>query len=99
MAYYNTTGETQQDCSEFNVKNMKQDEIVLAVATNLETPFSASMILFHYPKLQTPLTSIRRSIHTLHHVLGKIEPTGGKIEGLFGRNELEYKVLKMQPKT
>mgnify|MGYP003635398932 CR=1 FL=1 len=94
MAYYNTTAETTEQSKEYNLSNMKQDEIVLAVAKNLEKPFSASMILFHFPKLNTPITSIRRSIHTLHHKLNTIEPTGKKVEGLFGRPELQYRILK-----
>lgn len=94
MAYYNTTAATKTESNDFNIANMKQDEIVMAVAKDLEKPFSASMILFHFPKVKTPITSIRRSIHTLHHVLGSIEPTGQKVEGLFGRPELQYKISK-----
>jgi hypothetical protein len=94
MAYYNTTAETAEQSKEHNISNMKQDEIVLHVAKQLQKPFSASMILFHFPKLNTPITSIRRSINTLCHKLNCIERTGKKVEGLFGRSEWEYKIIE-----
>ena len=91
--YYNTTHETQEQCKIFDLSNMSQTDRVLKLITDRAwAKFSASKIYRNYPIAATPLTSIRRALHTLHHKLGKIRATGTKIEGFYGRKELEYEL-------
>lgn len=94
MAYYNTTRETQAECSRSIVKNMKQDEIVFMLAKGLKKPFSPSIILDHYPNPKPPMTSIRRAINTLYHKQKVIERLEEKRKGRYGVNEFQYRVTK-----
>lgn len=90
MSYYNTTSETSQQVRIFSDKNQKQDEIVLSIISDLKRPFSAKDVYKRFPIANVPITSIRRSINTLKDKLGIIKETGERVEGLYGRSELQY---------
>lgn len=91
MDYYNTTQEFPVQCEMFSKKNKTQNQIVMSIARQLGT-FTPSKIYRNYPIATTPITSIRRSINTLCYKENLIFPTGKKEIGLYGRNELQYKV-------
>jgi hypothetical protein len=88
MAYYNTTNES--NVTEYLKISQKQDDIVLRTIEQFKT-FTCSEIYKKYPIMNTPITSIRRSVNTLKKK-GVIVETGNKRKGLYGRNELEYKL-------
>jgi hypothetical protein len=90
--YYNTTGETKETVKKFRKINDGQDKTILEIIKILEMPFSASLIYnSRYRWVNPPLTSIRRSINTLKN-LELIEETGKRVQGLYGRTELQYKL-------
>lgn len=94
MTYFNTTNESKNQIDLFTKINNKQDKKVLAICKDLKT-FSASRVWQEYihkhVKEQTPITSVRRSINTLKKA-GCIRETGNRVMGIYGRNELQYKV-------
>ncbi len=89
--YYNTVGENRQALIHYAESNQKQDKLVYYVC-NILVKFSASQIFKDFPRSETPITSIRRSLNTLKKK-GLIEETGNKVKGLYGRNESEYKLV------
>lgn len=95
MNYYNTTWETGEQVDLFTKINDGQDKKVLEIIRKMQT-FSASKVwqkyIHTYFKKGTPLTSIRRSITTLKKA-GYITETGDRVMGIYGRKELEYKLL------
>lgn len=92
MPHYNTTKENQDQVRLYELLNMKQEDKVLEMAKQLKT-FSASYIYNHYPVAYTPLTSIRRAIHTLEYSLKVIKKTGKKVKSIYGRNEHQYQFI------
>ena len=94
MTYFNTTHETDNQVDLFTKINSGQDQRVLEIVKEMQT-FSASRVWQRYIHLYygsaTPITSIRRSINTLKKC-GYIQQTGNRVKGLYGRNELEYKI-------
>lgn len=93
MSYYNTVSESSQQVKIFSDKNQKQDEIVLSIINDLKRPFSAKDVYKRFPITNVPMTSIRRSLHTLKDKLGIIKETGERVEGIYGRSELQYTKL------
>ena len=99
--YYNTTNENKDNEIKFRNINNGQDKKVLAIIKEQKKPFSASLVFNEFGKKNgvwevwdnTPITSIRRSINTLKNA-GYIEETGKRVEGIYGRNELQYKLIK-----
>ena len=95
--YYNTTNENKDNEIKFRNINNGQDKKLLELIKELNKPFSASQIWKEYthPFIlnTTPITSVRRSINTLKNA-GFIEETGKRVQGVYGRNELEYKLIK-----
>jgi len=95
MSYFNTTNEPENQLKLFTKLNNGQDKRVLELIHTLNKPFSASQIwqkyIHTYFKKSTPITSIRRSVTTLKQA-GVIRETGNKVKGIYGRNELEYKL-------
>lgn len=91
MTFFNTTQETPKQVQMFATKSNCQDQEVLTIAKRLQK-FSASIIYKQYPISNVPITSIRRSINSLMKN-GKIEATGNKVEGIYGRSEKQYKVI------
>lgn len=89
--FYNTTNESPEQVVLYNQSNEKQDDIVLRTIKKFKT-FTSSEIYRKYPIMNTPLTSIRRSINTLKN-RGLIVETGNRKKGMFGRSELEYKLV------
>ena len=87
--YHNTVNEPREQAKLYQDKTEKQDTIVKRVIAKLNKPFSAKDIYTNYPVMNTPITSIRRSINTLKNQ-GLIEETGERVKGLFGRSELQY---------
>ena len=91
--YYNTTHETQEQCKMFERSNMAQTDRILKIVKDKKIEkFSASKIYKIYPVASTPITSIRRSLHTLNYKLNAIVATGKKVSSMYGRPELEYKL-------
>ena len=94
MTYFNTTHETDNQVDLFSKINSGQDQRVLEIVKEMGA-FSASRVwqkyIHVYFKQSTPITSIRRSINTLKKC-GYIQETGNRVKGLYGRNELEYKL-------
>ncbi len=97
MRYYNTAGENEEDVKKYITINKGQDLKVLDIIKSENKPFSASKIwkaYIHKHVLKaTPITSIRRSVNTLKKC-GYIELTGNKVQGMYGRSELEYRYIK-----
>lgn len=92
LNFYNTTSEDQKLTAIYSAKNDKQDDIIMSIIEAINRPFSAKDILRRYPVKNVPITSIRRSIHTLNK-LGRIIKTGDKVPGLYGRSELQYRLI------
>lgn len=93
MSYYNTTGENNDQLDLFRNKAVKQDQAVLNIIRTMNKPFSASQVYKRYPIDNVPITSIRRSIHTLHNKHKLIKQTGQKVQGIYGRPELQYELV------
>jgi hypothetical protein len=97
--YHNTTNETKETVKKYRNINNGQDKKVLTIIRKLDKPFSASLVFNEFSKRNgvwqiwdnTPLTSIRRSINTLKN-LELIEETGKRVQGVYGRSELQYKL-------
>lgn len=92
MSYYNTTQESPDQVKLYNVSNEKQDDIVLRTIKKLNKPFSCSQIYKAYPIMNTPLTSLRRSVNTLKK-RGIIKETGIKVKGIYNRAETQYQLI------
>ena len=94
--YFNTTNENKENETKFRNINNGQDKKVLSIIKELKKPFSASLVWRDYAPnyldALVPLTSIRRSINTLKNA-GYIEETGKRVMGIYGRNELQYKLI------
>ena len=92
--YYNTTHEPENQVDLFTKLNSGQDQRVLEIVKEMGV-FSASRVwqkyIHVYFKQSTPITSIRRSINTLKKC-GYIQETGNRVKGIYGRNEMEYKI-------
>ena len=92
--YFNTTKEPENQVDLFTKINDGQDQRVLEIVKEMQT-FSASRVwqkyIHVYFKQSTPITSIRRSINTLKKC-GLIQETGNRVKGIYGRNEMEYRV-------
>lgn len=94
--YFNTTKENKETVSKYIDINNGQDSKILEIIKNLNKPFSASLIWKRYIHCHVlkacPITSIRRSINTLK-TEGYICKTGNKVAGMYGRNEIEYRLI------
>ena len=98
MSYFNTTHEPKNQVKIFAKANAKQDEKVLSIIKNINGKFSSSLVWkkfihVYFIEKGSPLTSIRRSITTLKQA-GLIQETGNRVEGMYGRSELEYILSK-----
>ena len=89
--YHNTTKETGKTLQKFTQKAANQDETILQICKAFKRPFSAKDVFNAYPNNRTPMTSIRRSLNTLHYRENNIEPTGEKVKGMYGRPETQYR--------
>jgi len=91
MTFYNTTNLNGKELAESKEKALSQTQLIL---NNLHTfePISAWIIKNSglFPE-QTPVTSIRRSLTSIHK-MGKIEVIGDRI-GNHKRKELTYKIV------
>ena len=92
MNYYDTTQETEANKAKYSEKNRTQTQEVANIASRLQRAFSPSEIFNQWPNNKTPITSIRRAINKLCNQ-GIIEKTGKRVKGLYGRNELQYKMV------
>lgn len=93
--YFNTTQLPHEQATLFELKNMSQNERVLAVIKSLKTQtFSASLIYKNYPVASVPITSIRRAINTLKTKYQAITETGHTTTGMYGAPEKLYKLNK-----
>lgn len=96
MAYFDTTKTDQLDL--FTKINEGQDKKVLKYIKrwdNYASPnFSAKTVfkLINENEMPMLMTSVRRSINTLKRA-GYIEPTGKRVMGLYGRKELQYRLV------
>jgi hypothetical protein len=96
MSYLNTTNQTNPKLAEYRTKALSQDEIILKQFERFPNKeISASMLWkgLQAKGVKWPLTSIRRSINTLKSS-DKIEETGNKMEGVYGRDEFTYWLKK-----
>lgn len=95
MSYYNTTNESGEELKANEAATKTQDEHVKSIIdifnkyTEGKT-FSPKDVYQLFDHTKTPITSIRRSINTLLNE-GYIHKTGEKVEGLYGRKELQYR--------
>lgn len=92
MSYYNTTSEIGNDLKVYQDKTRTQDQIIKGIIDKLNKPFSPKDIYKSYPIMNTPITSIRRTLNTLKKQ-GYIIETGNRVNGLFNRSELELKKI------
>jgi hypothetical protein len=86
--YYNTTNTTGQQLKIYTDTAKTQDEIVMGLCKRFKR-FSCSTLYKIYPLPNTPITSIRRSLHTLQS-MGFIQKTGNKVLSKYNRPECEY---------
>lgn len=86
MSYYNTTRD--DNAASYRAVAKKQDDVIKEMILKRTGPFSPKDVFKHYPIPHTPFTSIRRSLDTLKKQ-GFIKETGIKVEGLYGRKELQ----------
>ena len=85
--YYNTTQEQGKQLKIFQSKTKSQDEKILEFfKDNPMVEFGASQVWNALFFNSAPITSVRRSITNLIEE-GKLEYTGRKRKGIFGRNE------------
>lgn len=91
-AYYNTTNVDATTKKEYDAITGKQNQAIYNFfVKNPEQEISASIVEFNQVLAEnTPLTSVRRSLHTLH-TRGLIVRIGER-EGQFGRKEFTYKL-------
>jgi len=95
--YYNTTDLFGNELAKCTAKAITQDaavyEILKEAKTHLTTPeIHAIYTTIHKGKLNTPLTSIRRSCSTLKKK-GLLELVEVKKQGIFGRPNKQYRVI------
>ena len=87
MAYYNSTKEQGEQLAIFKKQAKKQDDKVLDFfKENPRVEFGASQVWNALFFNSSPITSVRRSITDLVQE-NKLEYTGRKRKGMFGRNE------------
>jgi len=91
MSFYNTTNEHGTQLVAFKEKARSQDDVIWGVFKSgaKMTPFEVSAILKDRG-VRYPITSIRRSIHTLTRV-GLIEKTDQRGMGEYGRQNYKWK--------
>jgi hypothetical protein len=85
--YYNTTKEQGEQLAIFKKRAKKQDDKILEFfQDNPMVEFGASQVWNALFYNSVPITSVRRSITNLVQD-NKLEYTGRKRKGVFGRNE------------
>lgn len=92
--YFNTTDESSSDVDIFSSLNETQNQKIMKYAIGFGKDFSASSMLKYFSE-RTPITSIRRALNSLENE-NRIEKTGEKRKGDFGRNENLYKVINYE---
>lgn len=90
-SFYNTTSMIGPNLLSANNQAERQDDIVFEFFKRKKTPHSPSqvhriLILNKSISISTPLTSIRRSIHTLTKNL-RLQKTDIMVDGPYGRKE------------
>jgi len=94
MGYYNTTNETGEALKDSQVKAETQTEQILTLFKyRPEGHYTPSEIHKLLQRLNCPLTSIRRGISDLTKD-GKLERTGFKRKGIFGKPEFCWTLKK-----
>ena len=87
MSYYNTTQEQGEQLAIFKKRAKKQDDKILEFfQDNPMVEFGASQVWNALFYNSVPITSVRRSVTNLVQD-NKLEYTGRKRKGVFGRNE------------
>ncbi len=87
MSYYNTVKEQGEQLSIFKKRAKKQDDKILEFfQDNPMVEFGASQVWNALFYNSVPITSVRRSVTNLVQD-NKLEYTGRKRKGVFGRNE------------
>ena len=85
--YYNTTKEQGEQLTIFKKRAKKQDDKILEFfQDNPMVEFGASQVWNALFYNSVPITSVRRSVTNLVQD-NKLEYTGRKRKGVFGRNE------------
>ena len=96
--YYNTTNLFGDKLEEYTTKAISQDKAVYEILLYAKTHLTAVEIHAFYltiykGKPNTPLTSIRRSCSTLKKS-GLLELVDIEKQGIFGRKNKQYRVIK-----
>lgn len=96
MIYFNTTNESGQLLLDYTAQAKNQDYLVLKVFRRLQRPLTPSECWAYLTgsgeiPMETPITSIRRSITNL---TGRMElvKTEEKGKGKYGRGEFKWRV-------
>jgi len=90
--YYNTTNTTGDTLKTYKAKANSQEKKVLDIFNDLKTDLSADMV-WGLMDDEAPLTSIRRAITDLENE-GKLQMTGKKTMGLYGREVNTWRLIK-----
>lgn len=92
--YHNTTNEVGSNLVSYDFTAQKQSDAVLDLFKIWKrlSPSHCHLKYISGGKVNTPLTSIRRSITDLTKE-GKLEMTSEKMKGSYGRNEYIWKIV------
>lgn len=93
MGHYNTTHETGDTLRAYTHQANRQETAVLALFRARRLPMSPSQVWKHLDPDRTPLTSIRRSMTDLTDA-GLLERLPVKVEGIYGRSEFLWVLVK-----
>ena len=91
--HFNTTNEDGETVRKYAEKNVNQNNRVLEILKKAKKPMTASQVWEIYGMVATPLTSMRRAL-TTWKVAGIVEKTDKKREGLYGRSEYHYQIIR-----
>lgn len=89
--YFNTTREKGRKLYAYREKARTQEEIIKDIFKMEFDGLTAVDVMRRFPKKHTPITSIRRALSNLTES-GFLIKTDHKKEGLFGRDNVMYKL-------
>lgn len=92
MSYHNTVPESDELAQQYELTAQKQEALILEMYAAGE-PLSPAQVYYKMLKLgyNPPITSPRRSITNLTNA-GKLEKTGLRRKGIYGRSENIWKI-------
>lgn len=94
--HYNTTNETGQLLADFNAKAQSQEDKIISYLKSKNKNFTttSSKLLRNVFDYKIPITSVRRSVSNLISS-NKLQYTGSKINGMYGRPERVFKLCNL----